>query len=68
MRRQGQAGESPFYLGTIYLSAPDGRGEAQIADGQQRILTATMLYAATRDLAAAEDDRRSRSFAWLSCR
>jgi hypothetical protein len=49
----------PLFLGTIYLAAPGDRGEALIADGQQRILTATMIHAAARDLAedAAEGDR-----------
>ena len=48
-----------LFLGTIYLAAPGDRSEALIADGQQRILTATMIHAAARDLAedAAEADR-----------
>ena len=48
-----------LFLGTIYLAAPGDRGEALIADGQQRILTATMIHAAARDLAAdaTEADR-----------
>jgi hypothetical protein len=48
-----------FFLGTIYLATPGGRSEALIADGQQRILTATMIHAAARDLAdnLAEADR-----------
>jgi hypothetical protein len=47
-----------LYLGTIYLAGTHDT-EAEIADGQQRILTATMLYAAGRDLAedAAEAER-----------
>ena len=40
-----------FFLGTIYLATPGGKSEALIADGQQRILTATMIHAAARDLA-----------------
>jgi hypothetical protein len=40
-----------LYLGTIYLAAAGASREAEIADGQQRILTANMLYAAGRDLA-----------------
>jgi hypothetical protein len=40
-----------LYLGTIYLAVADDGQDAEIADGQQRILTATMLYAAGRDLA-----------------
>ena len=48
-----------FFLGTIYLATPGGKSEALIADGQQRILTATMIHAAARDLAdnLAEADR-----------
>ena len=48
-----------LFLGTIYLATPADRGEALIADGQQRILTATMIHAAARDLAEdlAEGDR-----------
>lgn len=39
-----------FYLGNIYLaSKPDAR-DAQIADGQQRILTLIIFYAVGRDL------------------
>ena len=40
-----------LYLGTIYLAVVGDGQDAEIADGQQRILTATMLYAAGRDLA-----------------
>lgn len=56
VQRRRQPGAPPHFLGTIFLSAPEAHGEAQIADGQQRILTTTMLYAAARDLAAAEGD------------
>jgi hypothetical protein len=45
-----------FFFGTIYLG---GLGDvAEIADGQQRIVSATMLYAAARDL---EDDPARRA-------
>jgi hypothetical protein len=61
MQRRARPGGSPplFYLGTIYLAADQPGDEAQIADGQQRILTATMLYCAARDLCedAAEASR-----------
>jgi hypothetical protein len=51
-----------LYLGTIYLAAAAASPEAEIADGQQRILTASMLYAAGRDLAEdpAEAERLHR--------
>jgi uncharacterized protein DUF262/uncharacterized protein DUF1524 len=42
--------ETWLYLGTIYLANEPGQRKAQIADGQQRILTLTILYAAARDL------------------
>lgn len=57
-QRRRQPGAPSYFLGTIYLSAPEARGEAQIADGQQRILTTTMFYAAARDLAAAAGDEQ----------
>ena len=40
-----------FFLGTIFLATPGSKSEALIADGQQRILTATMIHAVARDLA-----------------
>ena len=48
-----------LFLGTVFLATPDSSSEALIADGQQRILTATMIYAVARDLAQdkAEADR-----------
>jgi hypothetical protein len=56
---RGKPGQPWLYFGTIYLARPPDRQEAQIADGHQRMLTATMLYAAGRDLAEnpAEADR-----------
>jgi hypothetical protein len=39
-----------LFLGNIYLASKLNSSEAQIADGQQRILTLTILYAAGRDL------------------
>ncbi|KAB2920187.1 MAG: DUF262 domain-containing protein [Hyphomicrobiaceae bacterium] len=58
MRRHGRRGdlEPCFFLGTIYLAAADDKGEAQIADGQQRILTANMIYAVARDLAEDQSE------------
>jgi len=48
-----------LYLGTIYVAQPAPGGAAQIADGQQRIVSFTMLCAGLRDLAEdpAEADR-----------
>lgn len=49
-----------YFLGTIYLAAPEASPEiALIADGQQRLLTAIIAYAVARDLTtdAAQADR-----------
>jgi Protein of unknown function DUF262/Protein of unknown function (DUF1524) len=56
MRGARGDGAGWFFLGTIFLASPEGAAEAQIADGQQRILTATMVYAAARDLAEKRED------------
>lgn len=42
-----------FFLGPFYLAAAPQERRAQIADGQQRLLTATMIYAVARDLAGS---------------
>lgn len=47
----GARGTPWLYFGTLYLAGPADHSRAEIADGQQRILTATMLFAAGRDLA-----------------
>ncbi len=39
-----------FFFGTVYLAGDADGGETAIADGQQRIVSGTMLYAAARDL------------------
>jgi len=44
-------GKPWLYFGTIYLAGQVDRRRAEIADGQQRILSVSMLYAAGRDLA-----------------
>jgi hypothetical protein len=48
-----------LYLGDIFLASRPGSSQAQIADGQQRIATLTILCAAGRDLEedAKEADR-----------
>lgn len=43
-----------FYLGTVYLAAAHGERRAQIADGQQRLLTVMIAYAVARDLAESK--------------
>ncbi len=50
------SGMSWLYFGTIYLAGPPDRSWAEIADGQQRILTLNMLYAVGRDLAENPDE------------
>ena len=53
--RLGQGnGSGRFFLGTIYLATAKDQDQALVADGQQRLLTATMIYAVARDL--SEDD------------
>jgi len=49
-------GTSWLYFGTIYLAGEPDRRRAEIADGQQRILTVSLLYAAGRDLAENADE------------
>jgi hypothetical protein len=46
-----------LFLGTVYL-ADQSDGTTAIADGQQRIVTGTMLYAAARDLEIEDPDLR----------
>ncbi len=47
-----------LFLGTIYLSRRASGSAVDIADGQQRVVTATMLYAVARDL---EEDATRRA-------
>lgn len=47
------ARKARLYLGNVYLASKENARDAQIADGQQRILTLIIVYAAGRDL---EDD------------
>lgn len=39
----------PYFLGSIVLIKQDGKPEAQVVDGQQRLTTLTILLAAIRD-------------------
>jgi hypothetical protein len=50
-----------LFLGAVYLADQDDNTTA-IADGQQRIVTGTMIYAAARDLETEDADLR-RSYA-----
>lgn len=47
-----------LFLGTIYLAAPAEDAAAQVADGQQRLLTASILYAVARDLSPSQEAER----------
>ena len=47
-----------LFLGTIYLSRHGSATAVNIADGQQRVVTVTMLYAVARDL---EEDATRRA-------
>jgi hypothetical protein len=50
VERAMRPGAPSFFLGTIYLAVAEGERTALIADGQQRMVTAMMAYAAARDL------------------
>lgn len=49
------APDQRLFLGTVYLATPEGSVSAQVADGQQRLLTASILYAVARDLSPPQD-------------
>jgi hypothetical protein len=42
-------GDADYFLGTIVLTSPSP-GQYQVVDGQQRLATATMIFAALRDI------------------
>jgi hypothetical protein len=46
----------PYFLGSIVLVKPEGQARAEIVDGQQRLATLTILFAALRDRAEALAD------------
>lgn len=55
----GEPGESldtlaPYFLGSIVLIKDEGEAESEVIDGQQRLATLTMLFAALRDLAPTD--------------
>lgn len=49
---QVQEGE-PYFLGSIVLIKQDGKPHAEVIDGQQRLTTLTILFAAMRDTLSA---------------
>jgi hypothetical protein len=58
MRRTGErAGADPYFLGSLVLIKTPGSARAQVVDGQQRLTTLTLLFAALRDMIGREDVR-----------
>jgi hypothetical protein len=47
--RSSPRSEGDYYLGNIVLSRPDGGSFADVIDGQQRLITLTLLLALLRD-------------------
>ncbi len=43
MQDQGSGGEDPYFLGSIVLIKQDGKPQAEVIDGQQRLTTLTVL-------------------------
>lgn len=43
-----------YFLGKIMLATADGRGDAALVDGHQRVMTLTILYSVLRDLESDE--------------
>jgi hypothetical protein len=58
-------GEKNYFLGTIVLTAGEGKA-FEVADGQQRLATTTMLLAAIRDY--LEEHQQSKSSATVESR
>jgi uncharacterized protein with ParB-like and HNH nuclease domain len=60
MRRAGGREDAePYFLGSLVLIKAPGSPRAQVVDGQQRLTTLTMLFAALRDMISREDVRAS---------
>jgi len=58
MRRVGTTGRpEPYFLGSLVLIKDLGSSQAQVVDGQQRLTTLTLLFAALRDTISREDVR-----------
>ena len=47
----------PYFLGSIVIIKNGRQPQAQIVDGQQRIISLTILFCVLRELASAESDR-----------
>lgn len=54
-----EADGEPYFLGSLVLIKPSGSSRAQVVDGQQRLTTLTLLFAALRDMITREDVRGS---------
>lgn len=60
MRRAGdRVGGEPYFLGSLVLIKVSGSSSAQVVDGQQRLTTLTLLFAALRDMITRGDVRGS---------
>ena len=60
MRRAGERADGePYFLGSLVLIKGPGSSRAQVVDGQQRLTTLTLLFAALRDMITREDVRGS---------
>jgi hypothetical protein len=58
MRRSGGRAEAePYFLGSLVLIKAPGSTRAQVVDGQQRLTTLTLLFAALRDMIGRDDVR-----------
>jgi hypothetical protein len=50
---------NPYFLGSIVLIMEEGKSEAQIVDGQQRLTTLTILLAVLRKLLSSQTEYQS---------
>lgn len=53
------SGTPEYFLGSIVTTHIDGQERVQVIDGQQRLATVSLIYAALRDLLAARHDDRT---------
>jgi Protein of unknown function DUF262/Protein of unknown function (DUF1524) len=60
---QGGA-ESSYFLGSIVLIKHKGAPQADVVDGQQRLTTLTILFAALRDVASADKAAKLQKYLW----
>ena len=58
-RANGREDAEPYFLGSLVLIKAPGWSRAQVVDGQQRLTTLALLFAALRDMISREDVRAS---------